>query len=129
MPRKTKRSRSQRRQGIPGGGMGGNFGGVSQQDLMRQMQQYQEEMAENDISDQEFTATSGGGMVTVVANGNFQVQSIEIKPEILDPDDPEFVQDLIMAAFNDLYNQLEAARNAMVDKMSKGLNLPPGLLG
>ena len=109
--------------------MGGNFGGVSQQDLMRQMQQYQEEMAENDISDQEFTATSGGGMVTVVANGNFQLKSIEIKPEILDPDDPEFVQDLIMAAFNDLYNQLEAARNAMVDKMSKGLNLPPGLLG
>lgn len=129
MPRKTKRSRRQRRQGIPGGGMGGNFGGVSQQDLMHQMQQYQEEMAENDIADQEFTATSGGGMVTVVANGNFQLKSIEIKPEIMDPDDPEFVQDLIMAAFNDLYNQLEAARTAMVDKMSKGLNLPPGLLG
>jgi hypothetical protein len=94
--------------------------------LMKQAQQMQAKMAQAqaDLETKEVAAEVGGGQVKVVMNGKHRLQSIEIAPECLDPEDIEFLQDLIIAAVN------EGARNvdAMVEKemgsVAGGLNLP-----
>ena len=94
--------------------------------LMKQAQQMQAKMAkaQEELESKEVTAEVGGGQVKVLMNGKHRLKSIEIAPEALDPDDIEFLQDLIIAAVN------EGAKNvdAMVDKemgsVAGGLNLP-----
>lgn len=91
------------------GGFGGGFGGGNMQALMRQAQKMQEEMAKakQELEETEFKATSGGGMVEVVMLGNKTLQAIHIKPEVVDPDDVEMLEDLIISAFNDALGQIE----------------------
>ena len=83
-----------------GGGMG--MGGNSNQ-LMSQMQKLQEEMAKTQetLDQEEVTTSVGGGMVTVVATANQEIRSITIKPEAIDPEDAEILQDMIVAAVNE----------------------------
>jgi DNA-binding YbaB/EbfC family protein len=84
----------------------GNMGGMNMQQMMKQAQKMKEQMeeAKEELADTEVTATSGGGMVTVVMNGNKEMQSIKIKPEAVDPDDVETLEDLITAAINKAYD-------------------------
>ena len=86
----------------------GGFGGANLQQLMKQAQKMQEDMqnAKEKINSTEFTGTSGGGMVEVIATGDKNLKSITIKPEIVDPDDIETLQDLIIAAVNDCFTQI-----------------------
>jgi nucleoid-associated protein EbfC len=101
--------------------------------LLKQAQQFQAKMAklQEELGESTVEASSGGGMITVVANGRQEILSVKIDPEVIDPNDREMLQDLIMAAVNDA---LTKARNMMQEEMGKlthGLNIPnmPGLFG
>ena len=73
------------------------------QQMMKQVQKMQADMAkaQEALKDEEVSATAGGGMVTVKVSGDQVVKSIEIKPEAIDPDDPELLQDMVLAAVNE----------------------------
>jgi DNA-binding YbaB/EbfC family protein len=100
--------------------------------LMKQAQQIQTKMAklQEDLGDRTVEASSGGGMVIVVANGRQEVLSIKIEHEVIDPDDAEMLQDLIMAAVNDALTKAKDMVNEEMGKLTKGMNIPgmPGLL-
>jgi DNA-binding YbaB/EbfC family protein len=100
--------------------------------LMKQAQQIQTKMAklQEDLGDRTVEASSGGGMVIVVANGRQEVLSIKIEQEVIDPDDAEMLQDLIMAAVNDALTKAKDMVNEEMGKLTKGMNIPgmPGLL-
>ena len=100
--------------------------------LMKQAQQIQTKMAklQEDLGDRTVEASSGGGMVIVVANGRQEVLSIKIEPEVIDPDDSEMLQDLIMAAVNDALTRAKDMVNEEMGKLTKGMNSPgmPGLM-
>ena len=85
----------------------GGFGGPNMQQLMRQAQKMQEQMtkAQEELDAKEYEATSGGGMVTCRVNGKREVLSLTIKPEEVDPDDVEMLQDMILAAVNEALRQ------------------------
>lgn len=110
-----------------GGGGGGN------KDMQKQMQQVaamQKKMDElqSEIEKMEATATSGGGAVTVVANGKKEITSIKIKPEVVDADDIEMLEDLILTAANEAIRQMEEISQNEMAKLSSSLGLPPEMM-
>lgn len=107
---------------------GMNFGGgMNMQSLMKQAQKMQQEMqdkmekAQEELENTTLTGTSGGGMVEVDCTGLKKVTAIRIKPEIVDPDDIEMLEDLVVAAVNDAISKAEE-----LDKSLKG-DMPSGL--
>lgn len=97
--------------------------------MQKQMQQVQamqrrmEEMQE-EINKMEMTATAGGGAVSITVNGEKMITAIEIKPEVVDPEDVEMLQDLIMVAANEAIRQMEEIANNEMNKLTGGLQLP-----
>jgi DNA-binding YbaB/EbfC family protein len=93
--------------------------------LMQQAQQMQQQMAQaqEEIAKEEVEASAGGGMVVVRANGAQEILEIRIDPKAIDPDDPEMLADLVLAAVNEA---LRSARNLAESKLS---GLMPGDLG
>lgn len=93
------------------GGFGGGFGGggSQMQNLMKQAQKMQQEMqkAQEELEEAEVVGTSGSGMVSVTCNGKKEISAISIKPEAVDPDDIEMLEDLIVAAINDAYSKAD----------------------
>ena len=85
------------------GGFRGGYGGMNQANMMKQAQKMQQDFLrmQKELEEKEFTAKAGGGMVTAVVNGNREVTKIEIKPEAVDPDDVEMLEDLVLAAVNE----------------------------
>lgn len=71
-----------------------------------------------------FEATAGGGMVKVIANGKKEITDVEISEEVVDPDDVEMLQDLILAATNDVMKQVEDTTNDKMGQFTKGMNIP-----
>ena len=104
------------------GGFGGGFNGANLQNLMRQAQKMQEDMqkSKEEIENTDFTASVGGGMVTVVISGNRHVKNIDIKPQVVDPDDIEMLSDLITAGVNDALSQIEQAEKEKLPQMPAG---------
>ena len=100
--------------------------------LLKQAQQFQAKLAklQEELAGRTVEATSGGGMVTVVANGRQEVISVKIDPEVIDREDREMLQDLILAAVNDALGRAKAMMNEEMGKLTQGLNLPqiPGLM-
>lgn len=90
-------------------GFRGGFGGANIQQLMKQAQKMQQdiELAKKEIAETEVVGTSGGGMVEVAMMGNKTVKKVTLKPEVVDPDDVEMLEDLICAAFNDARDKIE----------------------
>ena len=90
------------------GNFGGGFGGGNLNQLMRQAQKMQEDMQrkKQEIEETEFTSSVGGGMVEVKMMGNRNLKSISIKPEVVDPDDVEMLEDLVVSAVNDVLGQI-----------------------
>ena len=86
--------------------------------------QIQEELAQTPVE-----ATAGGGVVKVVVNGANEVLAVEINPEVLDPDDPEMVQDLVMAAVNEALRKAQDMVNTEMGKLTAGMKLPGGMGG
>lgn len=103
-----------------GGSQGGGFnmGGGNMQQMLKQAQKMQSEMQkeQEEINQTVFEATSGGGAVTIKMKGNKTLESIQIAPEVVDPDDIEMLEDLIIAAFNDAAARIDEATS---DKMGK----------
>lgn len=93
---------------------GGFGGGNNMQALMRQAQKMQEEAlrAQEEINNAEVEGTAGGGMVTVVMTGNKSVISVSIKPEVIDPEDAELLEDLIVAAIKDAEAKADELKNS-----------------
>ena len=101
--------------------------------LLKQAQQFQAKMAklQEELGERTVEASSGGGMVAVVANGRQEILSVRIDPEVIDPDDKEMLQDLIIAAVNDALTKAKNMVQEEMGKLTHGLNLPnlPGLFG
>ena len=110
-----------------GGGLG--MGGNNPNQLMSQMQKLQEEMAKTQtaLEEEEVTASVGGGVVTVVATGGQAIRSITIKPEAIDPDDVEMLQDMLLSAVNEALQKGKALAEERMGALTGGLGLPPGL--
>jgi len=94
--------------------------------LMKQAQQMQAKMAQAqaELETREVSAEVGGGQIKVVMNGKHRLKSIEIAPESLDPDDIEFLQDLIVAAVNEGAKNVDAMVEKEMGSVTGGLNLP-----
>jgi len=101
--------------------MKGNMG-----NMMKQMQQMQKKMmkAQEELLEKEFEASAGGGMVTITADGSKKVVDIQIAEDVVDPDDIEMLQDLIIAATNDVMAQIDKETEEKMGKFTKGLNVP-----
>lgn len=91
-----------------GYGFGGFGGGNNMQALMRQAQKMQEDMKRirEEIDGTEYTSSVGGGMVEVTLYGNKTVKGVRIKPEVVDPDDVEMLEDLVASAIGDALNKI-----------------------
>lgn len=105
-----------KRGGFPGG-MGG-FGGMNLNSLMKEAKKMQADMEKNqeEIGNREFEATAGGGAVYVKFSGNRVLKEIKIKPDAVDPDDVEMLQDLILTAVNEALRKIDEALSASFGK-------------
>ncbi len=105
--------------GFPG--MGGNMN-----NLMKQAQKLQKQMeeAQKDLENKEFEASVGGGAITVRVSGKKELKNIIIKPEVVDPDDVEMLQDLVLTAVNEALKKAEEETNSSMGKLTGGLNIP-----
>jgi len=94
--------------------------------LMKQAQQLQNKMAkmQEEMAEKTIEASSGGGMVKVVANGKQEVVSIHIEKEVVDPEDVEMLQDLILAAVNEALVQSQKMVSDEMGKLTGGMNIP-----
>lgn len=108
-----------------------NYGGMpgSMQGMIQQAQKMQEEITKKqaEIDEMDFTASVGGGAVEVVMSGKKELKSITIKPEVIDPEDVEMLQDLVISAVNEVLRAVESKTSDEMDKITNGLNIP-GLL-
>lgn len=104
--------------GFPGGG--------NMNSMLKQAQKMQEQMmkAQQEIEETVVEASSGGGMVTVKATGKKEVLEINIKPEAVDPDDVEMLQDLVMVAVNDALSKADALTQEKMGALTGGMNIP-----
>ena len=103
-------------------GMGG--GPQNMQGMLRQAQKMQE-----DLDAREYDVSAGGGVVSVKITGKLEVKSIDIKPEIVDPDDIETLSDILVAAVNEAIKKVNETNNAEMSKVTGSLNIPglPGM--
>lgn len=99
-------------------------GGMNMQALMKQAQQMQEQLkkAQDELKESEFIGSAGGGMVNVTVSGAKEVLAVSIKPEAVDPEDIEMLEDLITAAVNDALNKVAEKERELMPNMG-GLGL------
>ncbi|MFP4153077.1 MAG: YbaB/EbfC family nucleoid-associated protein [Alkalispirochaeta sp.] len=100
-------------------------------DLLKNMGQLQETMqeAQKRLKETKVTGTAGGDMIRIEMNGEFTVLSVEIAPEVIDPEDREMLQDLFRAAHNDASGKVRAALQENLSSLAGGMQIPPGLFG
>lgn len=104
-----------------------NIGGAQNMNSMiKQAQKMQDEITElqNDIEARDFSATSGGGAVEVVVTGAKNIKVLTIKPEVVDKDDVEMLQDLIISAINEAMADVEKTTEEEMNKITGGVALP-----
>ena len=111
-------------------GMGG--GPQNMQALLRQVQKTREEVAakQEELDAREYDITAGGGVVTVRINGKKEILAIDLKPEIVDPDDIETLSDILVAAVNEAIKRVEDTNNNEISKITGQVSVPgiPGLM-
>ncbi len=100
-------------------------GGMNQSAMIKQAQKMQQQMLQmqEEMERKTYTATSGGGMVSATVNGKHEVLNLEIKPEAVDPDDVEMLQDMVIAAVNEAFRAADADASNNMAKLTGGLNL------
>ena len=110
-----------RRGGYPGGAMPGNMN-----NLMKQAQRMQRQMEEKqqELETKEFTATAGGGAVTVTVSGKKEITAVTLQPEVVDPDDVETLEDLVTAAVNEAIKKVEAVSAEEMQKITGSMGIP-----
>ena len=110
-------------------GMGGP---QNMQALLRQVQKTQEEVAakQDELDAREYDITAGGGVVSVKINGKKEILAIDLKPEIVDPDDIETLSDILVAAVNEAIKRVEDTNNNEINKITGQVSMPgiPGLM-
>jgi len=96
------------------------------QNMMKQAQKLQEKMVkvQEELAAKTVEATSGGGMVTAVVNGKFELMSIRIEKDVVNPDDVDMLQDLIIAAVNEGVRKAQEMASAEMAKVTGGMKLP-----
>lgn len=106
-------------------GMGGGAPANMNQ-MIRQAQKMQEAMekAQEELNAKEYEATSGGGMVTVVMNGKKEVTKVALKPEVVDPEDVEILEDMIAGAVNEAIRAVEADSQQVLGAITGGMRAP-----
>lgn len=94
--------------------------------MMRQVQKMQEALKAKteELEGREFVGTASGEMVSVTMTGKHQVTAVKIKPEAVDPDDIEMLEDLVAAAVNDAIRQVDETTESEMGKITGGLNIP-----
>ena len=94
--------------------------------MMKQAQKMQLEAAraQEEITQMEFEATTGGGMVKVVAMGDMSIKSVSIDPEAVDPEDVEMIEDMVMAAVNEALRSATEATNQRMNAVMGGMKIP-----
>ncbi len=109
--------------GFHGAGMNTN---KNVSNVIKQAQKMQEEMekVQTELSDKTVEASSGGGMVTVSVTGKKELVSIKIKPEVVDPEDIETLEDLVIVAVNDAIKKAEEMMEESMSAITGGLNIP-----
>lgn len=105
-----------------------NMGGGAQNmnSMIKQAQKMQDQITElqEDIEARDFSATAGGGAVEVVLTGKKTIKSLTLKPEVVDPEDIEMLQDLIISAVNEAINNIESTTEAEMGQITGGVSLP-----
>ena len=106
------------------GGFPGGMGGMN--NLMKQAQKMQKQMEQmqKELEEKEFVASVGGGAVTVTANGKKDILAINIKPEVVDEDDVEMLEDLVLSAVNEALRNAEQETANQMGKVTGGMNIP-----
>lgn len=99
-------------------------GGMQKQLQQMQAMQRKMEVIQAEIEEKEVTATAGGGAVNVTVNGKKEIVKLELKPEVVDPEDIEMLQDLIIVAVNEGIRQIEEISNNEMSKLTGGLGIP-----
>ena len=94
--------------------------------MMKQAQKLQKKMlkTQQELAKKTVEASSGGGMVKVIANGGQKIESIVLEKEVVDPEDIEMLQDLVLAAVNDALNKSQEMVSSEMGKLTGGLNIP-----
>ena len=94
--------------------------------MLRQAQKMQEDMAalQEDLDAREYEISAGGGVVGVKINGKKEILSIDIQPEIVDPDDIETLSDILVAAVNEAIKRVDDTNNAEMSKITGSVGLP-----
>lgn len=107
--------------GFPGGLGGGNMN-----NLFKQAQKLQKNMEETkkQLEKMEIESTSGGGVVSVRMNGKKEIVDLKLRPEVVDPNDIEMLQDLIISCINDVYKKIDDETNKEMSKLTGGFNMP-----
>lgn len=102
------------------------MGGGNMNNMMKQVQKMQQDMAklQEELEEREVEATAGGGAVKVVATGKKTILSIKIDPEVIDEDDIEMLEDLVLAAVNEVLVKAEDMVNTEMGKITGGMNIP-----
>ncbi len=105
-------------------GMGG--GPSNMQGMMKQVQKMQDQMTElqADLDEREYEINAGGGVVTVKINGKKEILSIDLKPEIVDPDDIETLSDVLVAAVNEAIRKVEEVNSSEMSKITGNVSIP-----
>jgi hypothetical protein len=101
-------------------------GGQDMNSMIHQARKMQDQITvlQEDIEQRTFSATAGGGAVSVTVTGKKTLQSIELKPEVVDPEDIEMLQDLIISAVNEAINNVEETTETEMSKITGGVALP-----
>lgn len=103
----------------------GSGGAQNLQQLARQAQKMQDQMeaATEELNAKEYTASAGGGMVTVTVSGELEIKKMVISPDVVDPEDIEMLQDLVTAAVNEAIRNANTDKEETMNKISGGMNL------
>lgn len=107
-------------------GFKGGMGGMNMAQMVKQAKKMQEDMEkiQDELETKTIETSSGGGAVTVVVNGKKEIESIKIKPEAVDPEDIEMLEDLIMTAVNEGTRKADEMTTLEMGKVTGGFNIP-----
>lgn len=101
-------------------------GGKNMKDLMKQAQKMQADMmkSQEELENKDFEASAGGGVVKVVMNGKYELKSLKIDPQAIDPDDVEMLEDMIVAAIQEAHSAVSEASSETMGKLTGGMKIP-----
>ena len=108
------------------GGFSGGGSAMRQQQMQQKLLKMQQDMAaaQEAVENASFTASVGGGVVQATVSGKKELTALTVKPEAVDPEDVEILQDLVISAVNEALRQADEAMNSSLQSFTGGLNLP-----